>query len=279
MTCSTRRKAAVATTRSSDAAMSTRIASAVVAPVWMVGALLTIQTAAGAQTAPDSLGLRVFNAIAHAIPGEISIDATFRAFLAQAPALRATTLGVMHAVWETPPRADRLRTMFVFRADSGDLLGRAFSSKSRLTVIDARASDDDVEAILRVLPALRAVADTLGPPAFCERDTTVSDEAGAIFTGAVASWRRGTVRILFDIHMNLRAVLPINSGFARRFSFSYLVFRSTDPLMRWDEPTGHDSPCFITDDELREHAAPLDSAAYDSVRATLMKRPTKPARR
>ena len=245
----------------------------------MVSALLTTQTSAGAQTGPDSLGLRAFNAVARVIPGEISINTSLKKLLSQAPELRATTLGVMHAAWETPPRADRLRTTFLFRADAGDLFGRRFSPKSLLTVIESNMSGNDVRAILALTPALHGATDALGPPEFCDRDTNVGDLAGAIDIASKAMWSRGTVRIHIIVSMNLRDPLPQNRAFATRFGLTYRLFRTTDPLMQWDGPTRHDSPCFITEAELREHAAPLDSAAYDSVRAVLMKRPQKVDRR
>ena len=247
--------------------------------VCVVSALLTTQTSARAQTAPDSLGLRAFNAAAHVIPGEISINTNLKKLLLQAPELRATTLGVMHAAWETPLRADRLRTTFVYRADSNDLFDRRFSSKSFLAAFESYFYGDDVRIALAVLPAVRGAADALGPPEFCDRDTGVREAVSAIDIISMAEWRRGNVRIQISGGMNLRDVLPQNRSFARRFGLSYRLFLATDRLMQRDAPTRHDTPCFITDEELREHAAPLDSAAYDSVRAVLMKRPQKVDRR
>jgi hypothetical protein len=231
------------------------------------------------QSSPDSLGLRALNAAAHVIPGHISLEVTLKGLQSQVPDLRATGLGVMHSVWQPPDRADHLRAMFAFRADSDDLFDRRLSAKSLMTAFEVYVDANNVRSPLDLLPAFRNAADALGPSEFCERDTMLVEKYRQIFVRSFASWKRGTLEVHIGSGIALNEIFPDHRWYSARFGHFYQVFRTTDPLSRRDGPTRHDSPCLLTEAEFREHAAPLDSAGYDSLRTELLKRPPRAAPR
>lgn len=110
---------------------------------------------------------------------------------------------------------------------------------------------------------------SLGPPQFCERDTVVSDEAGAIFLTSSARWIRGDVTITYGINLNTRDPLPKNAWFAPRFSIGYDAVRGTNTLKDPKPLTRNDPACLLSTAEIQRHAAPLDSATYQAWRRRL----------
>lgn len=246
----------------------------------VASAMLATPTFVSAQSTSDSLGLRAFNALAQVIPGEISMDARLRSMQRRAPGLRLAMFGVMHGAFDPPSRTDGIHSSFLFHADSGALLfDRRLSANSVFSAFESYLYGSDVNLLNNFLRAVNGAASALGPPQFCDRDTVTRETARAIDIGARATWRRGGIEVLISENLNLRKVMPPYEHRAQRFSVSYDVFRFADPLVRRDGATRHDSPCLLSETEWREHAIPLDSAAYDSLRTELLKRPETDARR
>ena len=137
--------------------------------------------------------------------------------------------------------------------------------------IHAHAAARTAAALLNLAPKFRDAVTALGPPDFCERDTIVSDRAGAIFLASQAMWKRGDVTVTFGINFNARDPLPKNREFAPRFSIGYGAWNGMNSLRDPDPVTRHDSPCIFSDDEIRAHTEPLDSLTYEAWRSRLRK--------
>ena len=242
----------------------------------MASATLAMHGSAFAQATTDSLGLEAFNRSMRIIDGELSINLTHRRFRSLAPELKPIGIGPGHAVWGTFSRADRVRIYFLFDSDSGGILSRAISSRSRLIEFEARTQSDSTDGLLTVLAAYDAVVDAMGAPTVCDRDTLVRDGAAAIFVNATAVWRRNGATAMITEGFNMVEPLPKNRAFAGRFSSDYSAYRTSDPFTKRDEPTRHSSPCLLIEKEVRDHAIPLDSAAYSALRSELLKRVPKP---
>ena len=236
---------------------------------------LAAQTGARTGRTIDSVGLRAFNAITNVVEGDLSMNTTLYELFMLAPDVRDIAFGGRRKIFEVPRRADGIRAIFTYIADSGEALNHWLSSRALPGQFDFRIYSDNVQVALNMRRAISAVTDELGTPDNCDRDTTIRQAAGAIDVQEKASYRRGNLQVMISGGINLRDITPPYRSFAERFFLIYRVTLATNALPQSADATRHDTPCFLTEAEFRRHSAPLDSAAYDSLRAVLLKRPSK----
>jgi hypothetical protein len=242
----------------------------------MASLLLAMQAAAQNARNADSLGLNAINNVLRIMPPPLSIDMTKGELNSRAPQIMVSGFGVMHKIWGVEKGRIGLSFAFLFAADSGTLLSRAISARAPLVGFELRDRTDSVDTLLVRTPVYRSAIEQLGPPDFCNRDTLVRDAVTSIVMQSFGGWRRGDADVTFHLSFDLRDEPSPVRQFSPRFEAMFRVTRSTDKLMRDALPKRHDSPCFFTDDEIREHAAVMDSTTYKLYRAELLKRPERP---
>lgn len=236
-----------------------------------VGFLPAAQSAAQNTRGPDSLGLQKLNESFSIMPIRLSIDLPRGVLTDSASTLSALSAGTYHTVWGRYQAPNRVAVDLTFRRDSGDGWRRTVTRRATPESIDVHAMTASAAMLLELMPKFAEAVAVLGPPEFCERDSILSDVAGAIFLTSAARWRRGDVLVTFGINFNARDPLPKNARFAPRFSIAYSAVRGKNTLRDPEVLTRHDSPCVFTADEIREHAMPLDSATYEEWRSRLQK--------
>lgn len=242
----------------------------------MASLVLAMPVTAQATSVRDSLGLQALNEALRLIPGELSIDLTRGRLTAQAPRLSIVGVGSGHMVWGDSARRDA-RPTFVFAWDSGGVMSRAISSRSPLVEVELIIQYNTLPRLLPYTTAFAQVAEQLGPPDFCERDTAVLLKDNGIHLSTMAVWRRGTVLVSMFRYMNYITLPPEIAPYTRRFGVAFRASRTTDRwTSRGDLPTRHDSPCLVTDAEFLEHEQPMQDDAFRALREQLRQRVPPP---
>lgn len=240
----------------------------------MASLALTMPVTAQARSARDSLGLQKLNEALQIIPGELSIDLTRGELNARAPHMTIVGVGSSHMIWGDSARR-QARPTFVFKWDSGGVLSRAISSRSPLVEMELILHYDTLSRLLPYAPAFAQVVEQLGPPDFCERDTSVLAKDNGIGLSSGAVWQRGTVLVGVYRYLNY-ITYPPDAYAATRFGMAFRVSRTTDRwTWRGDPPTGHDSPCLLSDAEFVEHEQPMTDEAFRALREILRQRPPR----
>lgn len=242
----------------------------------VVGFVLATQVDAQRSPIADSLGLQVLNRLFQIMPVTFSIDLTRGQLTDSVPELGPIGTGTDHTVFGRYQNRGRVAVQLTYRHDSGEFFRKTVTRHATPENIDVHASSRTAEFLLGIAPNFRNAVAVLGPPESCDRDTVVSDEAGAIFLSSLAMWTRGEVTVTFGINFNAMEPLPKNREFAPRFSIGYGAMRSSDDLHDASMPTRHDWPCIFTDDEIRTHAIPLDSAEFDRWQKLVRHLPPRP---
>ena len=234
--------------------------------------VLALQSRAQSASAPDTLALRALNRTFHLIPGEFSIDLTSGQVVDAIPALKGLAAGYDHIVLGRYQKGDSVSFSLAFRRDSaGGLFGGFVTRRAPIESIEVAFETNTAGRAQVFLPQFRDAISELTAPQFCSRDTLANDGARAIVIVVSALWRRDDVTVLLNMTMNVMEPLDKNRQFAPRFYVGYRAMRRSNDLFSGRLPTRHDTPCFFSDEELREHGAQLDSSTYDIWRARLQR--------
>ena len=234
--------------------------------------VLALQLPAQPVSAPDTLALRALNRAFHLIPVELSIDLTSGRVTDAVPTIKGLAAGYEHIVLGRYQNGDSVGFSFTFRRDStGGMFGGFVTRRAPIESIEVSFETNSGSRAEVFLPQFRDATSQLDAPQFCNRDTLVNDQARAIVIVIAAMWRRGDVTALLNMTMNVVEPLEKNRQYAPRYYVGYRVMRSSNNLFSGTLPTRHDLPCMLTNQELRDHTAPLDSASYDAWRLRLKK--------
>lgn len=218
----------------------------------------------------DTLALKAMNRTFRLLPIELSIDLALGVLIDSVPGLMAIGAGYDTAVWGRYQKGDSVYFSLSFRRDSASgPFGGHLTRRARVERAEVVYSTNDGAKAAEFFPRFHEATGTLGPPQFCERDTFPNDDRRSIVVGVAASWQRGDVTMTFIATMNAMEPVPKYREFIRRFYVTYKARRSSEVLPAGSLPTRHDSPCFFTDQEIRDRAVPLDSAAYEAWRPRL----------
>lgn len=234
--------------------------------------MLALQSPAQESSSPDTLALKALNRSFHLLPVELSIDLTHGSLMDSVPNIKGLAAGYAHIVLGRYQSSDSVKFSLTFRRDSaGGQFGGYVSRRARIETIEVTFQSNIADKAKVILPQFREAMSPLGEPQLCTRDTVLNNAAQAIVMRLNALWRRDDATVLLEMTMNVMEPLARYRTYAPRFYVGYIVRRSSDDLLNAKLPTRHDSPCFFTDEELREHATPLDSATYESWRVRLKK--------
>lgn len=232
--------------------------------------VLALQSQAQLVAAPDTLALRALNRTFHLLPVDLSIDLTSGTLTDAVPSIKGLAAGHDHIILGRYQSGDSVAVSFTFRRDSaGGMFGGFVSRRARIESIEVAFETNRGGRAGVFLPQFRDATSQLGAPQFCNRDTLVNDQARAIVLVIAAMWRRDDVTVLLNMTMNVMEPLERNRQFAPRFYVGYRAMRSSNDLFSGRRPTRHDAPCLFSNDELREHAEPLDSVSYNLWRTRL----------
>lgn len=236
--------------------------------------LLALQLQAQSIPKTDSLALQALNRSFHILPLDLSLDLTLGEILDSVPNLKGQAAGYDRIVLGRYQSSDSVKFSLVFMRDSsGGLFGGFVTRHARIETIQIAYQTNSSDRAALFLPQFSQAMSSLGAPQFCVRDTVVNDPAQAIVLRFNAMWRRGDVTMLLEMTINVVEPLEKYRVYAPRFYAGYDVRRSSDTLAIGTLPTQHDSPCLFTNNELREHAEPLDSVTYDAWRRRLKPSP------
>lgn len=236
--------------------------------------VLALQARAQPIQARDTLALLALNRAFHLLPVELSIDLSRGALIDSVKDIKGLAIGYDHEIWGRHQRGDSVRFSLVFRRDSaGGSFGGYVTRRAKVESVEVAFETNSAAYAALILPQFRDATVQLGPPQFCNRDTIANEQVSAIVIVLAAMWRRGDATVTLDMTMNVMEPLEKARRFAPRFYVGYNAMRSSDNLFSGKLPTRHDSPCTFTDEELREHATPLDSASYETWRRRLRPSP------
>lgn len=237
--------------------------------------MLALQTRAQLAAARDTLALQALNRTFRLLPIDLSIDLPLGKLLDSVPGLRPIAAGYDHGIWGRYQKGDSVKFSLSFRRDSASgPFGGHLTRRARVESVEVTYSTNDGAKATDFLARFRDATSKLGALQFCERDTLTSEAYRAVVIKVAAMWRKDDVTVTLDMIMNAMQPHGKHAEFAPRFYVGYDARRSSDTLRSARLPTRHDSPCFLTDDEIRDRAVPLDSATNEAWRARL--RPSPP---
>ena len=237
----------------------------------VAGVLAATQVSAQDGAERDSIGAQALNRSFRIMAPTLSFGLTRGVLNDSAPELHVLGVGTKHEVWGRYQDENRLAVDITFRRDSAVGFGWRATRLAVPESIDLGGMVRTASRLLQLVGQFNDAIVSLGPPNFCERDTLVSDEAGAIFLRSAARWIRGDVVITFGINLNTRDPLPKYEKFAPRFSIGYNAVRGTNTLKDPEPFTRNDPACVLSTTEIQRHAAPLDSATYEAWRRRLQR--------
>ena len=236
--------------------------------------MLALQARAQPIEARDTLALIALNRAFHLLPVELSIDLSRGALKDSGAEVEGLAVGYEHEIYGRRQRGDSVRFSLIFRRDSaGGSFGGLVSRRAKVESVEIAFETNSAANATRILPKFRDATMQLGPPQFCNRDTIANEQLSAIVIVLAAVWRRGDATVTLDMTMNLMEPLERARRFAPRFYVAYGAMRSSESLFSGKLPARHDSRCTFSDEELREHASPLDSASYETWRRRLKPSP------
>lgn len=237
--------------------------------------MLALQAHAQGAADHDSLALKALNRNFRLLPIELSIDLSQGTIDDSVPGLKGLAVGYDHVIWGRYQRGDSVKFSLAVRRDSaGGPFGGYVTRRARVESVEVSFSTNNGAKAADFLARFRDVTSKLGAPQFCERDTLTSEAYRAVVIKVAAMWRKDDVTVTLDMIMNAMQPHGKHTEFAPRFYVGYDARRSSDTLRSARLPTRHDFPCFLTDDEIRDRAVPLDSATNEAWRARL--RPSPP---
>ncbi|MBC7841832.1 MAG: hypothetical protein H7099_05955 [Gemmatimonadaceae bacterium] len=236
--------------------------------------MLAPQAQAQSTQGRDSLALIALNRAFHLLPVELSIDLSRGVLIDSVADITGLAVGYDHEIWGRHQRGNSVSLALAFRRDStGGSFGGHVTRRARVESVEVAFETNSAASAALILPQFRDASLNLGPPQFCNRDTLVNDRDSAIVIVLAALWRRDDATVTLNMTMNVMEPLDGARRFAPRFYVRYGAMRSSDDLFSGKLPARHDSSCTFTDDELREHGTPLDSAGYESWRRRLRPSP------